>query len=215
MDHGEAETATLERGSGSTLRRRNAGEHIRFCPPPPRSSASVPIALVDAERRIEDRIARGIGPALKKPSRDRCSRIPSMAASPVSVRLRHPSRRPSRRQSPVRSTGISSGSDLPANLLRAHSSSTPCGCGVRRAHITPMAWWIGQERKLAILAVCASNGVTCSPDALIDTHDRIVAASMLRPERLCREMITGRKAAVRATLKSFAYRRCPDRCRRW
>ncbi|WP_452101246.1 DUF4158 domain-containing protein, partial [Brucella gallinifaecis] len=61
-----------------------------------------------------------------------------------------------------------------------------------------------EDRRLAILAVCASEWQIRLADALVDTHDRIVGKLYRSAERLCEAKIADEKTAVRQTLKSFA-----------
>jgi hypothetical protein len=60
-----------------------------------------------------------------------------------------------------------------------------------------------EERRLAILAVCALEWRASLADAVVETHDRIVGRLYRASERLCTR-IADEKAAVRDTLKSFA-----------
>ncbi|MHA6645346.1 Tn3 family transposase [Mesorhizobium sp. A623] len=60
------------------------------------------------------------------------------------------------------------------------------------------------ERRLAILAVCASEWQSKLADTIIETHDRIVGKLYRSAERLCEAKIADEKIAVRQTLKSFA-----------
>ena len=61
-----------------------------------------------------------------------------------------------------------------------------------------------EDRRLAILAVCASEWQIRLADALVETHDRIVGKLYRTAERLCEAKIANEKTAVRQTLKSFA-----------
>lgn len=61
-----------------------------------------------------------------------------------------------------------------------------------------------EERRLAILAVCASEWQSKLADTLVETHDRIVGKLYRSAERLCEAKIADEKTAVRQTLKSFA-----------
>jgi TnpA family transposase len=60
------------------------------------------------------------------------------------------------------------------------------------------------DRRLAILAVCATEWLSMLADAVVETHDRIVGKLYRSSERLCEAKIADEKNAVRDTLKSFA-----------
>lgn len=61
-----------------------------------------------------------------------------------------------------------------------------------------------QERRLAILAVCAAEWQTMLADTVVETHDRIVGRLYRASERLCSAQVVDEKLAVHDTLKSFA-----------
>jgi len=61
-----------------------------------------------------------------------------------------------------------------------------------------------EDRRLAILAVCASEWQAMLADAVVETHDRIVGRLYRASERICHAKIADEATAVRATLKSFA-----------
>ena len=60
-----------------------------------------------------------------------------------------------------------------------------------------------ENRRIAILAVCAAEWETFLADAVIETHDRIVGRTYRTAERACQERIMDEKAAVRRALRSF------------
>lgn len=60
------------------------------------------------------------------------------------------------------------------------------------------------HRRLAILAVCATEWQAMLADAVVETHDRIVGKLYRSSERLCEAKVADEKNAVRDTLKSFA-----------
>ena len=60
-----------------------------------------------------------------------------------------------------------------------------------------------ENRRIAILAVCAAEWETFLADAVIETHDRIVGRTYRTAERTCQERIADEKAAVRRALRSF------------
>jgi hypothetical protein len=61
-----------------------------------------------------------------------------------------------------------------------------------------------EDRRLAILAVCASEWQAMLADAAIETHDRIVGRLYRASERICQAKVADEANAVRAALKSFA-----------
>ena len=60
------------------------------------------------------------------------------------------------------------------------------------------------NRRLAILAVCAVEWQAALADALVETHDRIVGRTWREADRLCDARIDDARATVRRTLRSFA-----------
>ncbi|MBY0519120.1 MAG: Tn3 family transposase [Sphingomonas sp.] len=163
-------------------------------------------ALVDAERRIEDRIARRIGPGLADHLETLLEdTIDGRITRFVWLRQFEPGGNSAAANRLLDRLEYLQGFDLPANLLAGIPAQR-----VARLRRQGERYYadgmrdLGRERKLAILAVCASEWRHLLADALIDTHDRIVGRLYATSERLCREMITDEKAAVRATLKSFA-----------
>ena len=61
-----------------------------------------------------------------------------------------------------------------------------------------------ENRRIAILAVCAAEWETFLADAVVETHDRIVGRTYRTAVRACQERIGDEKAAVRRALRSFA-----------
>ncbi|MHA7882110.1 Tn3 family transposase [Nitratireductor rhodophyticola] len=61
-----------------------------------------------------------------------------------------------------------------------------------------------EDRRLAILAVCAVEWQAMLADAVVESHDRIVGKTYRTAQRLCEARIADEKAAVRQTLQSFA-----------
>ena len=60
------------------------------------------------------------------------------------------------------------------------------------------------DRRLAILAVCAVEWQAGLADAIVETHDRIVGKTWREAKRLCDAQVDDAKTAVRETLQSFA-----------
>ena len=63
---------------------------------------------------------------------------------------------------------------------------------------------LSDNRRLAILAVCAVEWQAGLADAIVETHDRIVGKTWREAKRLCDARVDDAKAAVRQTLRSFA-----------
>lgn len=61
-----------------------------------------------------------------------------------------------------------------------------------------------EDRRLAILAVCASEWQAMLADAVVETHDRIVGRLYRASQRICQAKVADEADAVRDTLKSFA-----------
>ncbi|KAA8448273.1 DUF4158 domain-containing protein, partial [Acetobacter pomorum] len=61
-----------------------------------------------------------------------------------------------------------------------------------------------EDRRLAILAVCASEWQAMLADAVVETHDRIVGKLYRASECICQAKVVDEANAVRDTLKSFA-----------
>ena len=60
------------------------------------------------------------------------------------------------------------------------------------------------NRRLAILAVCAVEWQARLADALVETHDRIVGRTWREAEKICDARIDEARTTVRRTLRSFA-----------
>ena len=63
---------------------------------------------------------------------------------------------------------------------------------------------LSNNRRLAILTVCAVEWQAGLADAIVETHDRIVGKTWREAKRLCDARVDDAKTAVRQTLKSFA-----------
>lgn len=63
---------------------------------------------------------------------------------------------------------------------------------------------LSDNRRLAILAVCAVEWQAGLADGIVETHDRIVGKTWREAKRLCDARVDDAKTAVRQTLKSFA-----------
>jgi len=163
-------------------------------------------ALVDAERRIETRIASRLSPPireqllalLEETADGRVTRFVwlrqfesgsnSSSANRLLDRLEHLQR-----------------IDLPQDLLAgvpAHRVTRLRRQGER--YYADGMRDLPEDRRLAILAVCASEWQAMLGDAVVETHDRIVGRLYRASERICQAKIADEANAVRDTLKSFA-----------
>lgn len=163
-------------------------------------------ALVDAERRIETRIAGRLSPPIREQLLalledtvdDRVTRFVwlrqfergsnSLSANRLLDRLEYLQRL-----------------DLPEDLLTgvpAHRATRLRRQGER--YYADGMRDLPEDRRLAILAVCASEWQAMLADAAIETHDRIVGRLYRASERICQAKVADEANAVRAALKSFA-----------
>ncbi|MCP1237968.1 Tn3 family transposase [Gluconobacter kondonii] len=163
-------------------------------------------ALVKAERRIEDRIAHRITPALSE-------NLAHLLENTVDGRI---TRFVWLRQFEVGANSAAANRlmdrleylhkfDLPADLLDgvpAHRVTRLRRQGER--YYADGMRDLPEGRRLAILAVCTMEWRSSLADVIVETHDRIVGRLYRVSERLCSTKIADEKAAVRDTLKSFA-----------
>ena len=63
---------------------------------------------------------------------------------------------------------------------------------------------IPDNRRLAILAVCAVEWELFIADAVVETHDRIVGRTYREAARTCEGQLGDETAAVREALRAFA-----------
>lgn len=63
---------------------------------------------------------------------------------------------------------------------------------------------ISTDRRLATLAVCAVEWAAMTADAIVETHDRIVGKTWQEAKRLCDGHVADAKAAVTDTLRAFS-----------
>ncbi len=59
------------------------------------------------------------------------------------------------------------------------------------------------DRRLAILAVCALEWRSAISDAIVETHDRIVGKTWREGQRLCAARVENARSAVQQTVRSF------------
>lgn len=62
---------------------------------------------------------------------------------------------------------------------------------------------IGSDRRIAILAVCASEWHAAIADAVVETHDRIVGKTWRDAKKICDARVADAKSALHDTLHSF------------
>lgn len=201
----EAETAT----SNEDLARRFVVECRRtrtILPAPSTIERLCADALVDAEHRIEARIAGRITPTLRK-------QLVALLEDTVDGRV---TRFVWLRQFEVGANSAAANRlmdrleylqavELPADLVAgvpAHRVARLRRQGER--YYADGMRDLPEERRLAILAVCALEWRASLADVVVETHDRIVGRLYRSSERLCSTRIADEKAAVRDTLKSFA-----------
>ncbi|UXT61275.1 Tn3 family transposase (plasmid) [Agrobacterium fabrum] len=163
-------------------------------------------ALVDAERRIETRIANRLSPPIREQLRalledtvdDRMTRF-------VWLRRFEPGSNSSSVNRLLDRLEYLRQLDLPEDILvnvPAHRVTRLRRQGER--YYADGMRDLPEDRRLAILAVCASEWQAMLADAVIETHDRIVGKLYRASERICQEKVADEATAVRATLKSFA-----------
>lgn len=201
----EAEAAT----SNEDLARRFVAECRRTRTILPGSSTIERLcadALVEAERRIEDLIAHRITPTLSENLAHlledtvdgRVTRFVWLRQFEVGANSAAANRLMDRLEYLQRF-------DLPADLLDgvpAHRVTRLRRQGER--YYADGMRDLPEDRRLAILAVCALEWRSSLADVIVETHDRIVGRLYRASERLCNTRIADEKAAVRDTLKSFA-----------
>jgi TnpA family transposase len=163
-------------------------------------------ALVDAERKIETRIADRLGPDV----RQRLLRLLEDTVDDgvtrfVWLRQFEPGANSSAANRLLDRLEYLESLDLPDGLLAgvpAHRVTRLRRQGER--YYADGMRDLPKDRRLAILAVCATEWLSMLADAVVETHDRIVGKLYRSSERLCEAKIGDEKAAIRDTLKSFA-----------
>lgn len=163
-------------------------------------------ALVDAERRIEKRIACRLSTPIRK-------QLLALLEETVDDRV---TRFVWLRQFELGSNSSSAnrlldrleylqGVDLPKALLAnvpAHRVARLRRQGER--YYADGMRDLPEDRRFAILAVCASEWQAMLADAVVETHDRIVGKLYRASERICQAKVADETSAARDTLKSFA-----------
>jgi TnpA family transposase len=163
-------------------------------------------ALVDAERKIETRIAD----RLASDARQRLLRlledtVDDRVTRFVWLRQFEPGANSSAANRLLDRLEYLQHLDLPDDLLAgvpAHRVTRLRRQGER--YYADGMRDLPNDRRLAILAVCATEWEAMLADAVVETHDRIVGKLYRSSERLCEAKVADEKNAVRDTLKSFA-----------
>ena len=197
----EAEMAT----SNEDLARRFVEECRRtrtILPSPSTIERLCADALVDAERRIEERIAGRITPSLSE-------QLAALLEETVDGRI---TRFVWLRQFEVGANSAAANRlmdrleylqdiDLPADLVTGvppHRVARLRRQGER--YYADGMRDLPEKRRLAILAVCVLEWRVSLADVVVETHDRIVGRLYRASERLCSTRLADEKAAVRDTL---------------
>ncbi|MEX7005980.1 DUF4158 domain-containing protein, partial [Pseudomonas aeruginosa] len=163
-------------------------------------------ALVDAERRIETRIAIRLPMSireqllalLEETADDRVTRF-------VWLRQFEPGSNSSSANRLLDRLEYLQRVDLPEDLLAgvpAHRVTRLRRQGER--YYADGMRDLPEDRRLAILAVCVSEWQAMLADAVVETHDRIVGRLYRASERICHAKVADEAGVVRDTLKSFA-----------
>lgn len=163
-------------------------------------------ALVDAERRIETRIASRLPMSireqllalLEETADDRVTRF-------VWLRQFEPGSNSSSANRLLDRLEYLQRVDLPEDLLAgvpAHRVTRLRRQGER--YYADGMRDLPEDRRLAILAVCVSEWQAMLADAVVETHDRIVGRLYRASERICHAKVADEAGVVRDTLKSFA-----------
>ncbi len=163
-------------------------------------------ALVDAERRIETRIASRLPMSireqllalLEETADDRVTRF-------VWLRQFEPGSNSSSANRLLDRLEYLQRIDLPEDLLAgvpAHRVTRLRRQGER--YYADGMRDLPEDRRLAILAVCVSEWQAMLADAVVETHDRIVGRLYRASERICHAKVADEAGVVRDTLKSFA-----------
>lgn len=163
-------------------------------------------ALVDAERQIETRIADRLASRIREQLQALLEdRIEDRVTRFVWLRQFEPGANSSSANRLLDRLEYLHHLDLPDDLLAgvpAHRVMRLRRQGER--YYADGMRDLPEDRRLAILAVCASEWQAMLADAVIETHDRIVGRLYRASERICQARGADEANAVRDTLKSFA-----------
>ncbi|AUR06394.1 Transposase, TnpA family [Phaeobacter inhibens] len=162
-------------------------------------------ALVAAERRIETRIAQRL-------TGDLCGQLDALLSEHIDDRL---TRFVWLRQFEVGNNSAGANRlldrleflndiNLPPNLVEGvpeHRVTRLRRQGER--YFADGLRDLPDDRRLAILAVCALEWRAAIADAIVETHDRIVGKTWREGKRLCTARIENARSAVQQTVRSF------------
>ena len=164
-------------------------------------------ALVDAERRIEARIAERVPPGLR---RDLEHLLEETADAGVTrfvwLRQFEPGGNSAGRQpaaGPPRAPPAPrrSGRPLPRNPSASDHAAAPAGVSATSPTGSASS---RTTAALAILAVCAVEWEMFLADAVVETHDRLVGRTYREAARACEAQLGDETAAVREARRAFA-----------
>ena len=163
-------------------------------------------ALVDAERRIEARIAEQVPPGLRRDLEHLLEETLDTGVTRfVWLRQFEPgsnsadANRLLDRLEHLRRLAVPEGlfGDIPPHRITRlrRQGERYFADGLRE---------LPDNRRLAILAVCAVEWETFVADAVVETHDRIVGRTYREAARTCESQLGDETAAVREALRAFA-----------
>ena len=163
-------------------------------------------ALVDAERRIEGRIAERVPPGLRRDLEHLLEEAVDAGVTRfVWLRQFEPgsnsadANRLLDRFEHLRRLAVPEGlfGDIPPHRITRlrRQGERYFADGLRE---------LPDNRRLAILAVCAVEWETFVADAVVETHDRIVGRTYREAARTCESQLGDETAAVREALRAFA-----------
>ncbi|MGE4340979.1 MAG: Tn3 family transposase, partial [Pigmentiphaga sp.] len=163
-------------------------------------------ALVEAERRIETRIAARLSSLIREQLLALLDEtIDGRVTRFVWLRQFEPGTNSSTANRLLDRLEYLQHFDLPEDLLAgvpAHRTTRLRRQGER--YYADGMRDLPEDRRLAILAVCVSEWQAMLADAVVETHDRVVGRLYRTSERICQAKVADEASAVHATLKSFA-----------
>ena len=198
-------TGAVERGSGAQVR-RGLSSHANHPAGHDDDRAALPDALVDAERQIEARIAERVPPGLRRDLEHLLEETVDAGVTRfVWLRQFEPgsnsadANRLLDRREHLRRLNVPEGlfHDVPAHRITRlrRQGERYFADGLRE---------LPDNRRLAILAVCAFEWEMFLADAVVETHDRIVGRTYREAARTCDAQLGNETASVREALRAFA-----------
>ena len=163
-------------------------------------------ALVDAERQIEARIAERVPPGLRRELEHLLDETVDAGVTRfVWLRQFEPGSNSADANRLLDRLEHLQHLDFPEDLFRdvpAHRITRLRRQGER--YFADGLRELPENRRLAILAVCAVEWELFLADAVVETHDRIVGRTYRTAVRTCEAQLGDETAAVREALRSFA-----------